>query len=172
MGPHSSAGGEAVTETFEQRVWRHVYHTEGCWFWTGYRNADGYGAIARTVNGRTSNVGAHRAAYELTFGPIPAGLCVCHHCDNRLCVRPDHLFLGTVADNNADRDRKGRQRSLLGELAGASRLTLKQVMEIRSSTEGLRPLGRRFGVSPSTIARARYNVRWRHVPPAYRDAKP
>jgi hypothetical protein len=84
--------------------WAKVRRTDGCWEWTGARLHSGYGKLGR--KGRTYV--AHRFAWELVNGAIPDGLFACHRCDNRLCVRPDHLFLGTQKDNIADMLSKGR----------------------------------------------------------------
>ena len=84
--------------------WAQVRKTDGCWLWTGSANTNGYGQI--TVHGR--NRSTHRFAWQLEHGNIPRGLCVCHTCDVKLCVRVSHLFLGTIADNNRDAARKGR----------------------------------------------------------------
>lgn len=89
--------------TFE-RIWPRVDRTGDCWEWQGARQMTGYGMI--DIHGRRKFV--HRVVYELLHGPIPPGLFICHHCDNPSCVRPEHLFLGTPADNMHDRDRKGR----------------------------------------------------------------
>jgi hypothetical protein len=79
----------------------------GCWEYTGAMDSGGYGSIGITT-GQSDRT--HRVSWRLHYGEIPAGMFVCHTCDNRPCCRPDHLFLGTVQDNNADRDAKGRNR--------------------------------------------------------------
>lgn len=87
-----------------------VEKTDGCWNWIGRLSTDGYGAIGRRE-------AAHRAAWKYTHGPIPPGLHVLHTCDNRRCVRPSHLFLGTPQDNTDDMFSKDRQPSKIGREA-------------------------------------------------------
>lgn len=120
-----------------------------CWCWNaGYLPA-GYGSFSF----RNRTIGAHRMAWELTFGPIPKGLFVCHRCDNRACCNPHHMFLGTPADNTHDRDKKGRTRS--GDNHHNSKLTWEDVLSIRARYPGggisAAKLGKEYGVCSTTI---------------------
>ncbi len=92
----------------EQRFWIKVKKTETCWEWQSILNKYGYGVFCKGPHGPGSRYMAHRIAYELTYGAFDKALFVCHKCDNRRCVRPDHLFLGTQKDNMRDCCRKNR----------------------------------------------------------------
>ena len=137
---------------------------DDCWPWTAAL-AKGYGQFGTSSPRR--RWGSHRLVYELAYGPIPPGLCVCHRCDNPACCNPQHLFLATVAENNTDRAKKGRngdssrtgfsQGLAAGELNVHAKLTRRQVATIRrlvsmgATTQ--RELARRFGVHATTINR-------------------
>lgn len=149
-----------------ERFLEKVQKTENCWNWIGFTNR-GYGGINEGGSSGRS-LYAHRAAYELFVGPIPEGLCVLHHCDNKLCVNPNHLFLGTKTENSSDMVAKGRQAR--GERQGLAKLTWSQVREIREQYQsgsrefGTRALGRRYGVHQSEIWDIIHNHIWRQTP--------
>lgn len=145
--------------------WEHTDRdSNGCWNWTGYKHR-GYGQIR--VNKKQHFT--HRYAYELTHGPIPEGMVICHTCDNPACCNPDHLFLGTHADNAADRHAKGRSRSgaLRGELSASAKLTAAQVVAIRATyaqgTISQAELARRYNVAVSTIYLIVHHKKWKHL---------
>jgi hypothetical protein len=127
----------------------------GCWLWMGSMLWNGYG--------RYKNVKAHRLAWEIFNGPVPSSLFVLHRCDTRLCVNPDHLFLGSTADNMADKVRKGRQA--MGSKNGQSKLTEEQVRHIRelSASLQLAELAKKFGVCKTTIYYIVSGQRWSHA---------
>ncbi len=133
----------------------------GCWIWMGGMASNGYGAITGDR--------AHRQSWKFFRGQIPKGLCVCHTCDVRLCVNPDHLFLGTIAENNADMIRKGRGVALKGERHGEAKLTDQKVLAIRSEYRkgqrgfGIRILAKRYGVSTPVIRGILLRRWWKHI---------
>lgn len=145
-----------------ERLWARTDRTGDCWVWLGGRDWKGYGRIR--VGGPT--VGTHRLSWEIHHGPIPRGLWVLHHCDNPPCLRPDHLFLGTQADNTADMVSKGRQRGAVGTANRHARLTPQQVADIRrryvrgSSTSGTTALAVEYGVSDVMIGKIVRGTAW------------
>ena len=164
MSPYCSAecSYQAQRKDIAAAFWAKVDKSGDCWLWTGGKAKFGHGLFTMGARGRT--IGAHRFAYEQAYGPIPNGLSVCHHCDTPACVRPDHLFLGTRADNSADRDTKDRQAK--GETVGASKLTEDDVRAIRSAPGGwgkIKVLAQCYGVNVRTITSIRHGKIWKHV---------
>ena len=171
------------------KFWANVEMSPSCWIWRGSRGANGYGLIS--THGRNSQMGAHRFAWTLFHGHVPARMFVCHICDTPACVRPDHLFLGTPADNSRDMVNKGRvargprtdttnwrrganhhwnthpEDRLRGSKNGCAKLTEANVVTIRSEygVGGIsqQQLADRFGVSQVAISLVVRREKWRHV---------
>ncbi len=160
---HWRQKAEQGKTTLWDRFHSKLRKTDGCWIWTG-STVRGYGCIRS--EGKIAY--AHRVSYELFKGAVAAGLYVCHHCDVRLCVNPEHLFVGTANDNSQDAKRKGRTRNnpARGECSPHAKLTDITVRELRKLySEGMTQadLSRRFGLSGSAIRNAATGRTWAHV---------
>lgn len=164
----------AATIALEERFWGNVDKTDGCWVWRlATRGAQGYG----TTTWQDRTYATHRLAWELTHGAIPAGMLVCHRCDNPPCCRPDHLFLGTPRDNMQDMIAKGRARwvGLRGEQTGRALLTEDRVRMVRrrhAEGETMAALARELRVSFGAIRGIVHRLNWAWLPdtPAHQDA--
>ena len=161
----------AIDDSTLARFWAHVVKTDTCWLWTGPRLPGGYGRLGSRY--------AHRLSYELANGPIPTGLFVCHRCDVRACVNPDHLFVGTQADNVRDCVAKSRQADPartrhVGESNGRAKLTERDVVQIRKEYAelprkirvrrgSLAEMAKRYGVTTEMIGLIVRGDNWREI---------
>jgi len=144
------------------RFWKkvEVRGQDECWTWLASTKQGGYGKIMGD-DGRFYL--AHRVAYEMLIGDIPAGLLLCHHCDNPACVNHAHMFTGTQADNLKDMRAKGRGNPPRGARHPRARLTDQLVSQIRSDHRSHRQLAKVLGISKSAIGMAKAGVTWKHV---------
>ena len=135
----------------------------GCILWRGRIDPKGYGRIR--IGGRAGQLRtAHRVAWEVENGPIPAGMNVCHKCDVRNCINPGHLFLGTQADNIADMVKKKRDRHPRGSVHGRAKLTEADIYAIRASAGVQQDIADLYGVEQATISSIKRRKIWRHLP--------
>lgn len=142
-------------DRFEQKVER--IPGVDCHLWTACLIARDYGGIQH--NGKIKR--AHRVAYELYVGPIPDGMCVLHRCDTPACVNPDHLFVGTPADNSEDMCSKGR--SPKGVRNGRAKLEESQILAIRADPRSQRTIGKEYGISRIQVRHIKRRIQWQHV---------
>lgn len=156
---------KTVSESVKKRFWSKVdiRGPKECWEWQAYRKPEGYGRF--WLDGCTRY--AHRVAWLLTYGPIPKKMCICHRCDNEPCCNPAHLFLGAYADNNTDRNQKGRSASEKGEDNPQSKITEEQVQAIRKEYATGRitqeKIACHYGLTQGCISLLVRRKRWNHV---------
>ena len=146
----------------EDRFWEKVTKTDTCWLWNGAMQPNGYGQFGAQVIGMSSSALAHRVSYYLANSSLPPDLCVLHTCDNRRCVNPAHLVLGTTQENTDDMLCKGRDK-VKGELHKNHKLTEAQVTVIRADTRLQRIIAKEYGVSQALVSALKNNKRWRHL---------
>jgi len=145
-----------------ERFWEKVeIQGSGCWEWRGAIGKRGYGNFSL---GGGKFINSHRLSWRFAYGYLPKrNIFVCHRCDNRKCVNPNHLFLGTAKENTRDMISKGRLRkrgSMRGENGPNAKLTLEEVREIRALRGTHREIADRFGVSRSAISMIRSGLNW------------
>lgn len=148
----------------EQRIARMTEKVGDCWEWQGAMRG-GYGrlVIGSRADGTRRFVSAHRFSYETFIGVVPEGLYVCHRCDNRKCVNPEHLFAGSHQENIDDREAKGRNNHVTGENVGTAKLSIELLRDVRSMHahgESFRSIARSLGLHHSTISRAVKGITW------------
>lgn len=143
----------------EHLFWQKVRKTDYCWFWKGHVNRGGYGVHGTIL--------AHRASWLITRGEIPERLKILHSCDNRRCVNPNHMRLGTQMENIRDMHDRNRANKAKGEDNWIAKLTAEKVTEIRKRSaagEQKAALAREFGVTPPAIGSICKRKTWAHVP--------
>jgi len=147
---------DQVRQRFDDK-W--IEHKNGCHIWVASTWKDGYGSFR--CEGRPQ--GAHRVAYKMHKGEIPEGMHVCHTCDEPACVNPEHLWVGTDADNAADRDEKGRLGDRRGINNGNARITEEMAREIYHMPGRFKDIACIYRISDVQVSRIKTKESWRHI---------
>ena len=159
----AKADGPRQRKVDMEKFTENIQKTESCWIWQGFTLGDGYGGLI--VDGK--KVYAHRLSFDLHKGTIPPGMYVLHKCDVRKCVNPDHLFLGSHADNMRDKAKKGRVVKLFGERSGRAKLTESDVLQIRKAYAAggvtQQELADQYGVTKALVGQVVRRVVWPHI---------
>lgn len=143
------------------RFWKKVVMLDSkeCWMWTAYKNEGGYGSFGMD---RKMHL-AHRISWQIANGPIPDGMCVCHTCDNPACVNPNHLWLGTNADNSDDKVTKSRQHRPLGRANGRAKIGQADVIAIRADPRRQVDIAADYGINQQSVSHIKRRQKWGHV---------
>lgn len=154
-----------MKKNIDSDIWNRIdiRGKDECWLYIRGRFSKGYGSFR--INGR--DVHANRKVWELINGEIPKGMLVCHKCDNPPCCNPNHLFLGTPSDNLIDASKKGRLLDKHGENSPVSKLTTKEVIEIKKSllkgNISNKFLSWKYNISTQSICDIKYKRTWSHI---------
>ncbi len=155
-----------LQERFEARILPEP--NSGCWLWDGAvdTTGHGYGTLGfHKPSGKWGTEKAHRVSWMVYRGEIPEGLWVLHRCDNRVCVNPDHLFLGTRSDNMQDCSKKGRCKNIFprGGRHFKAKITEEDVRAIRTTDARIGDIAARYGMTKRNVYDIRSGATWRHV---------
>ena len=145
-----------IQERFENHIF--MEPMSGCWLWMAAISKKNYALF--TVQRGIKQLG-HRASWEIYKGPIPKGMKVLHKCDTPPCVNPEHLFLGTMADNTHDACNKGRMGP--GEKDGNAKLTNQKVIEIRKDGRNQSAIAKDYGITRQNISSIKCRKSWKHI---------
>lgn len=152
---------QAELERFQEKIKKGKKRE--CWEWQGTLYQNGYGMVCLRRGHRKTFL-AHRVSWMVHNGKaVPNRMMICHTCDNRWCVNPHHLYAGTGKDNNTDTIRRKRGNRKMGSRCSWSKLTERDVLEMRRSKERNKVLAERFKLDPSTISQIRAGLRWKHL---------
>lgn len=164
---HQVTDPEKLNALYKKNVasfYKNVYPepNTGCWIWGGSYNAGGYGKL---LIRRLKIYLAHRFSYYHFIGEYDRSLCVCHTCDNRYCVNPQHLFLGTHVDNAADMIRKNRASNRSGERNGRAKLNKNDALKIRQlvGSKSMKELSKEYGLTYKSIWNVVHRDTWNHI---------
>lgn len=154
---HETIANESDIQRFESYIIPEP--NTGCWIWLGCTMETGYGRF--NLNKR--NTFAHRVSYALYKSNAPSGLLICHTCDNRWCVNPDHLYIGTHSENNLDAYRRRKRKNIQGVNGSNTKLCNEDVFFIRSSQLTRKLLAEKFNVSVPLIGKIQRRLLWKHI---------